>query len=802
MSEQPPPSLPPFLDAAARRLASAAARVCERAAESLGLAALSAPQALARDHLQQAQRVLEQGADTLTSDFLSALRDQLTRDCRPRARSGIDAVTSWDALTLVDDQALEMQVAGERLGRIIGQSCEWELRELDSYLLPALQRHLPDNPAGRNPIRPEIVGQAVLKSLDNLRPQRDVRKLLEAELARTWQALLPPAYAGIVSEMRSAGHAPAALAIRQAAGATPAAASTRAGAATSSGEATVRAIGDDPHSTRGRLGPPEVTAAAAGPEGSRSAAWQPTDGSRRASQSLGRIDPDLMALMRRLVAHAPAAQPEGMRPGPGDAAEPMPATLARAGPAAPPANLIRAHRHELMQASARAVDRTVIDVVGSLFEQILSDPAVPAPIAQQIGRLQLPVLRAAIGDNRFFASQQHPVRQLVNRVASLGAALDGLAAQAAEQLVQKVRELVQGIVEGEFDRVSVYEAQLDALERFVADHGREALEAHGGSTRMLADREHEWRTQRRYSRQLHEALREIPAPDFVRDFVGDVWSQVIVRCTHREGVDSPAVRRMRAAGQDLLTSVQPKGTPELRQAFVASLPRLMQDLSQGMDLIAWPEASRKAFFGLLLPAHARALKSDGLSTLDHNLLARQIERLMQKPLPAAPDPQAPTSGPMPLDSAATLLSPDEAQAVGLLADDAVDWDGTLDIDLTEEPAVQACDLAIDGLPAPRVLEPTRGSTLADHVRLGFAYQMHLDGQWQKVRLNHISPARSFFVFSRGTRHQQVISLTHRMLVRLCETNRFRAFENAYLLERATARARRQLAELRSTVQAS
>jgi hypothetical protein len=30
---------------------------------------------------------------------------------------------------------------------------------------------------------------------------------------------------------------------------------------------------------------------------------------------------------------------------------------------------------------------------------------------------------------------------------------------------------------------------------------------------------------------------------------------------------------------------------------------------------------------------------------------------------------------------------------------------------------------------------------------------------------------------------------------MCETGRFRAFENAYLIERATARARKQLAAL-------
>jgi hypothetical protein len=38
-------------------------------------------------------------------------------------------------------------------------------------------------------------------------------------------------------------------------------------------------------------------------------------------------------------------------------------------------------------------------------------------------------------------------------------------------------------------------------------------------------------------------------------------------------------------------------------------------------------------------------------------------------------------------------------------------------------------------------------------------------------------------------------MTHRMLVKLCDAGRLRAVENAYLLERATARARRQLEEM-------
>jgi hypothetical protein len=94
-------------------------------------------------------------------------------------------------------------------------------------------------------------------------------------------------------------------------------------------------------------------------------------------------------------------------------------------------------------------------------------------------------------------------------------------------------------------------------------------------------------------------------------------------------------------------------------------------------------------------------------------------------------------------------------------------------------------------------EPSHGRALAEQVQVGFAYQMQLQGQWQKVRLSHVSAARSFYVFTHGDRHLQTISLTLRMLVRLCEAGRLRAFETAYLIERATARARRQLAAVGS-----
>ena len=146
---------------------------------------------------------------------------------------------------------------------------------------------------------------------------------------------------------------------------------------------------------------------------------------------------------------------------------------------------------------------------------------------------------------------------------------------------------------------------------------------------------------------------------------------------------------------------------------------------------------------------------------------------------------------------------------------AVDWSGAVDIDLGAETEAQAeaeVEAQVRAAPSSSMLglgldldlsssepaEPTRGPQLIDHINLGFAYQMHLKDEWQKVRLAHVSAGRSFFVFTRGSKHQETISMTSRMLARMCETGRLRAVESSYLMERATHRARKQLAALKAT----
>lgn len=475
-------------------------------------------------------------------------------------------------------------------------------------------------------------------------------------------------------------------------------------------------------------------------------------------------------------------------------------------------NLIRAHREELLQASTGKLDHMVIDVVGSLFDQILSDSRVHPQVARQIARLQLPVLRVALVDSNFFSSRRHPVRRFVNRIASLACAFDEFDDGPGKQFLERVRELVQEIVEGDFDQLDLYSAKLAAVESFIAGQTETDAKQSGAAT-VLETKESELRIQQRYMQQLQSSLSAIPMHEYLREFVAQVWSQALVYAIRRQGVDSDLAKRFRNVGRDLIMSVQPKGSPVMRKRFLMQLPTLMKDLNEGLRLIGWPDAAQKEFFGKLLPSHADSLKAPPMTELDHNLMAKQLESIFQSSIPGAHEFS--TAEPVTLESQEIeqRFTHDEAEKVGLVEECTVDWSGEVDIDLSADTAQDTSGAGEAGDTTPADLglsldinldlvaadpsEPSQGPRLIDHIRLGFAYQMLLKDQWQKVRLSYVSPGRNFFVFTRGRKHQETISLTSRMLARMCESNRMRAVEHAYLMERATARARKQLAALKT-----
>jgi len=119
----------------------------------------------------------------------------------------------------------------------------------------------------------------------------------------------------------------------------------------------------------------------------------------------------------------------------------------------------------------------------------------------------MPVLRAALGDPEFFASRRHPVRRFVNRIASLGAAFEDYDSEQARGFLARVGELIEQVVEGDFDQIETYEQKLAELVNYTAEQAGAEAQAQGDAAALLAEKEDQLRLRQLYAQQMAGDLR-------------------------------------------------------------------------------------------------------------------------------------------------------------------------------------------------------------------------------------------------------------------------------------------------------
>ncbi|WP_428419816.1 DUF1631 family protein [Methylibium sp.] len=845
------PNVQAALNAACLRIQATVTAAADRLGQTLALQSSSFASASTRQLMAATQFDLRRKLPDFNLVFGAGLRDRVLEAAEPRTSTRSLATTSWESLSLVGEDEVDERVSADRLSMQIVHECEWELRELDGYVAALLHAGEPD--PEHNPLRPELIGRALRRAILAVNNDPESHRLLASEFGRALATAMRPCYASIIADLQARGVQPVGLALKTVQG--PGNDLPREMLRESSGYQTSGFHGSGfqasardliqaeqmLHTLFGIALPQALQAASgAGALGTPSGTGTPISISSGAERPSGRggygaqgsgsgrggapasgfagghspaasanSDAQMLDMLRRLAAVSAAA---GETAGLGTDQHGSPPTGggSRSGPLSGPShitplaglmavNVIRQHRDELMRASSGTLDHMVIDVVGALFDQVLSDSKVPPQMARQIARLQLPVLRAALKDVGFFSSRRHPVRRFVNRIASLAVAYEDLDQGPGKDFIERVRSLVQEIVEGDFDQMDLYESKLQAIEALVQEQSARDVGTHATAATLLDNKETQLRIQQRYMRELKAHLEPVALPDFVRDFLAQVWSQVQVQAAGPFGSPELMHRANRAA-RELALSVQPKGEPQLRKSFLMALPQLMKDLNEGLALIRWPEAAKKEFLARLLPEHAASLKTAPPTDFEQRQLKHYLDQVEKVSIPTADElaPSMPAELPPPQEHVAPLtFSPEEAQQIGLVDESAVDWDGQVDIDLGdggERADGSEVDVVLEAL-APEAAEPTHGPQLIHHLQTGIAYRMHVEGRWQRVRLNWISPGRAFFVFTHGKAHQKTISMTSRMLTRMCDTERFRAFEQAELIERATARARKQLAQL-------
>jgi len=243
------------------------------------------------------------------------------------------------------------------------------------------------------------------------------------------------------------------------------------------------------------------------------------------------------------------------------------------------------------------LDEDVITLVTMLFEQVLEDDALPEPLRGPIGNMQVPLLKAAILDQRLFGEQAHPARQLLNEVTVAARDSEDLADMQRERLRDKIEQVSQRLRDEFTDDPQVFSSLLEDFSRFNAsEHKRAAL-----LEQRLLEAE-EARALREHARQQVESLlsgrlQGLTLPTAIVQGVERGWGRLLQLILLREGDASTAWDQALATLDELLARVVPLRTAEEALLLLDQHRKeLLAELHRGLEQVAYDPFEQQRFF--------------------------------------------------------------------------------------------------------------------------------------------------------------------------------------------------------------
>ncbi|MEO7116632.1 MAG: DUF1631 family protein [Caldimonas sp.] len=249
-----------------------------------------------------------------------------------------------------------------------------------------------------------------------------------------------------------------------------------------------------------------------------------------------------------------------------------------------PAMLEELHQRKqaLKQAAATPVERATIEIVALLFQSILMEDAIPATVRVWFARLQMPVLRVAVSEPDFFATVEHPARRLIDRMGSCVMGFDSGARAVGDLLEKEIKRVVQ-VVEAYPDTGRrVFQTVLTEFEKFLEHYFKNENEASKKGVSLAAQVEQRETLAIQYTIELRKMLNDVPVQEGVREFLFQVWADVLATAAVKSGT-SEATKEMKRAAADLIWSASAKVSRAERAEVIRRLPPLLKTLRDGMD---------------------------------------------------------------------------------------------------------------------------------------------------------------------------------------------------------------------------
>jgi hypothetical protein len=454
------------------------------------------------------------------------------------------------------------------------------------------------------------------------------------------------------------------------------------------------------------------------------------------------IDPALLAALndaQRLGAIAVAAVQQG-QPAPDAAVDPVQL------------------RAKVADKATKQIDKLTIEIVGLLFDRINQDKHVPPQIKQLLQRLQFPLIKVALVDPELFVSPHQPARELLDRIAatSVGWTPDG---EQNQRYLAEVQKAVHTVLAATEEGLTPFQRALEDFEKYLLDENTRDDDPVSRAKRALAEAEELEVLAINATIKIRSAFDGVLLESYLREFLLETWSRVLVSATLRDKSDGGLMRKYLSIVPDLVWSVQPKINPEDRKRLVTTIPPVLTALREGLTLIEWPKARMQEFFSKLMNSHAQAVKALELAhgaptppSFEASTLRIKLDGLR-----ISPEDVPPPDG-------AEMTIPDEMVKHAIAAAHA---------DVNYLTADQIVVLGEDNDLDKRIVEFKRGDW----------FDLRMNDTTERVQLRWFTPRRALYLFS-SSQGKKTHSLTPATLRQFLKDGRIAPVEGVPLFDRA------------------
>jgi hypothetical protein len=273
-------------------------------------------------------------------------------------------------------------------------------------------------------------------------------------------------------------------------------------------------------------------------------------------------------------------------------------------------NVLRSLQQSPVMQSASPLDAVLVDAVAMLFDVVFDEAAIPDRLKAQIARLQIPVLKAAMLDRDFFSQSDHPVRRMLDAIATLAVHLPENAAgnarlEAISHIVGKVIEDFEQDVVVFNNAANELEAMGEALEESLEETVDVSLQQDIAEIKQLERRALAPVIVRDL---IKRALKEQAIAEAVREFLLRDWAQVLAQDYINEGEHGAHFNSHVETMRELVWSTLSKADMDARLMLVRILPGLLKRLREGVAGINLPQKLSDHFFASLVILHANAVR--------------------------------------------------------------------------------------------------------------------------------------------------------------------------------------------------